>query len=148
MKKVFVLCLALLLALPLFAGCTKKKTTDTPSPDSPAPQSSATESFDHCSELPPDPADGKLTLSREGKTLTVKITLESDKNSAVSLLLLDDPAYTTSWAENPEHLIDLAEAVLDDKGEATLTLQLKDENAVCHLILTTKSGVFTAKVNG
>ena len=73
MKKIFVLCLALLLVLPLFAGCTKKKTTDTPSPDSPAPQSSATESFSHCSELPPDPADGKMTLSREGKTLTVKI---------------------------------------------------------------------------
>ena len=148
MKKVFVLCLAFLLALPLFAGCTKKKTTDTPSPDSPAPQSSATESFDHCSELPPTPAEGVLSYKKDKTALTVTVTLKDGADRQVSLLILDGLEHKNDWHESPEHLIDIAQVQLDSEGKGTVSMQLKDENAVCYLLLSTKDGSYSAKING
>ncbi len=147
MKKVFVLCLALLLALPLLAGCTKKKTTDIPSPTSPAPQSSVTESF-NCSELPPTPAEGVLSFKKDKTALTVTVTLKDGANRQVSLLILDGLEHKNDWHESPDHLIDIAQVQLDSEGKGTVSMQLKDENAVCYLLLSTKDGSYSAKING
>ncbi|MBP3321855.1 MAG: hypothetical protein J6M12_05840 [Clostridia bacterium] len=164
MKKTIILCLALLLIIPVLGGCSKKKTTDTPEPESPSIQSSAQESVkeDSPSKEPsdapsdskehstsePTPADGVLSTDKSGKTLTVKITLADQKNEQVSLVLLDDLSHKADWSENPEHLIDLAQLTLNEQGEGTVTLQLKDENAVCHLLLTTTKGSYSVKING
>ena len=154
MKKALILCLALLVLLPVLGSCGNKKTTDSPLSSDPESIGSLTEgsspsTSEDAPQIPtPSPADGVLACTKDGKALKVTITLESDKKRTVSLLLLDDATYAASWAQHPEHLIDLDEVTLDDQGQGTLTLHLKDEAAPCHLILTAESGNYSLKVNG
>ena len=149
MKKALSILLLLLIALSLFAGCGKKK-TEPADPASP-PQESTSDTGDP--SVPPSnesptpsstfPTDGSVAVTKDETSVKVTMAIPSLAGKELSLVLIKDPAYRYTWAEDPAaRLCGISQICLDDKGEGTATLTPSAQGSA-YLVITTEDGAST-----
>jgi hypothetical protein len=142
MKKTIALLLVLLLGLALLAGCADKKTTSNEEPSAPSQSAGASISSSPSTSKEDLPFDGTVTAAKENGTVKVTVSLPQKGQTLCSLLLVTDLSYQYTFAQGDGRLCDMKQIALDEKGEASATLQLNGVTETVYLIVTADDGTF------
>lgn len=136
MKKTIICICAVLLACGILCGCKGKD-----QPDGNTVTTAAVENPDAV------PADGIMSCTKSGDSVTVDITLSECAGKEVSLIVISDPQYQYTWSENAEVcLSDIGQVALDKDGKGTFELKLKNSSETAYIILTAEVGSYIAEV--
>ena len=132
MKRTAIFTAVLLLLIVCTCGCTSKKQTQQGTTTTTANQPSPENRLN---------ADKVLSFTKDSDTLKIKVTLPECAKKEVSLILITDSEYQYNWEEDPaSRLIDIGQLRLNNNGEGSMELKLKNPSRKCYLCLTAPAG--------